>query len=149
MENTILNIAVISFPRTASKFITNHYAKQSGKQPAYGVLHKSEYLHPLEKYHIDEIVYGHKHVLHGHWHTLRLLDSEILDYIAKEYRIVTTFRERKLVEQSIKNIAGLDYNIEKLIKQTEKERKNWNLYKQHIIKENSIIDVNYCPKDFL
>ena len=44
MENAISNIAVISFPRTASRSLVHYLSEKYNKIPAHGVLHYPEYL---------------------------------------------------------------------------------------------------------
>lgn len=144
MEITIHNIAVISVPRTASKFLTKWYADKLQKIPAYGVLHKPEYLGKNE-YNVREIVFGYKHVLHGHWHSLNLLDDDILLCLKQNYKIVTIYRDINKVQSSIETITGRDDLFKELIKKSEKEKLNWNIDEHYVIEGDNVCKVLSIP----
>lgn len=144
MENTVLDIAVISFPRTASRSLAKHYAERLGKQTAMGVLHRSQYLHGNE-YNVRDVVFGKKHILHGHWHTLGLLDADILEYIRENYKIVSSYRQRYRVEQSIEKLTGSTEQIPLLLEQTEKERCKWHIYQNHVVCGDNVLSINDVP----
>lgn len=148
MENTVLDIAVISFPRTASRSLAKYYAECLGKQTAMGVLHKSQYLHGNE-YNVRDVVFDKKHILHGHWHTLDLLDQDILDFIRSEYKIVSSYRQRYAVEMSIEKITGSKDMIPDMIEKTNKERSKWHIYQKHIVCGDRILTINDVPDKFL
>lgn len=139
-----MDIAVISFPRTASRSLAKYYAEKLGKQTALGVLHQSEYLHGNE-YDVRDVVFGHQHILHGHWHTLKLLDTDILDFIRDNYKIVSSYRQRYRVEQSIERITGARDRIPELIKQTEQERSKWAIYKKHVVCGDNVLTIDNVP----
>lgn len=131
MANTISNIAVISFPRTASKSLVNHLAEKHNKLTAHGVLHKPEYLGKND-YNVEEIVYGHKHVLHGHWHSLHKLDDKIYQYVMENYRIATSYRRIELVKESLNRITGKDL-FDEVYRQTIIERDKWTIHEHYIM----------------
>lgn len=142
MENTIYNIAVISFPRTASKALVNYLAERHNKLPAYGVLHTPEYLGKNE-YDIEEIVYGHKHILHGHWHSLHKLDNKIYQYVMENYTIATSYRRIDLVKQSLERITGKDL-FDQVYQQTIIERDKWTI-DQHYVMSGDVAHTVQLP----
>lgn len=148
MENTIHNIAVISFPRTASRSLAKHYSKILNKPTALGVLHTSEFLHGAD-YNVREVVFNQKHVLHGHWHSLNLLDEDILEFIRNNYKIVSSVRDQKLVEFSLKKVTGQTSNIPKLIERTINEQRKWTVYKTHQMCGDAVIDIVKVPKGWI
>lgn len=152
MENTVHNIAVISFPRTCSKTLTKFLAEKYNKTPAYGALHIPEYL-GKNKYDIREVVFGQKHVLHGHWHSLNKLEPDVYNFIKENYNIVSSHRDKKLVYQSLAKIIGqTDINsiFEKLLSETEAEKPKWNILEHYIIKGNEICTIQQPdPKSIL
>ena len=139
MENTISNIAVISFPRSGSKTLTRNIARELNKQPAYGVLHTPEYLGE-NNYNIKEVVFSHEYVLHGHWHTINDLEDDIKEEIKNNYKIIDIIRKPvdviqslfKLIDKDEKEI--LDIYFETLYK-TLKAKKDWKIQETIIFEE--------------
>jgi len=148
MSNTICNIAVISFPRTASRSLAKHYSTLLNKPTAMGVLHTSEFLHGNE-YNIREVVLNKKHILHGHWHTLNLLDAEILEFIKNNYKIVSSVREQKYVKSSLDKITGSTVDFNSLVQQTINEKQKWAVYKTHQMCGDIVKDIIDTPKDWI
>lgn len=152
MENAIHNIAVISFPRTCSKTLTKFLAEKYNKIPAYGVLHKPEYLGKNE-YNIREVVFGQNHILHGHWHSLDKLDLDVYDCIKENYTIVSSHRDRRLVYQSLAKIIGqTDINsvFERLLLETEAEKYKWDISEYYAIEGDEIYTIQQPdPKSIL
>ena len=148
MANTVHNIAVISFPRTASRSLAKHYSKLLHKPTELGVLHTSEFLHGAE-YDIREVVFNQTHILHGHWHSLNLLDDDILEFIKNNYNIVSSVRERNLVEMSLEKITGSTSIFAQLAEQTANEKCKWSIYKTHQMCGDEVKDVTEVPKDWI
>lgn len=159
MAYTVPNIAVISFPRTASKYLVNFQSKLYGFKPAEGVLHKPEFFGDSKNWeNMEEIVYGRKHVLHGHWHSLNKLPHDIYFYIKQNYEIVTSHRETKLVKDSVRRILNnksadhwyrFDTHWQELIDQTNDEIKEWNISRRYVFTKNKIEIVDECPDNFI
>jgi len=139
MENTISNIAVISFPRSGSKTLTRNIARELNKQPAYGVLHTPEYLGE-NNYNIKEVVFSHEYVLHGHWHTINDLEDDIKEEIKNNYKIIDIIRKPVDVIQSLFKLIDkdeqeiLDIYFETLYK-TLKAKKDWKIQETIIFEE--------------
>ena len=148
-RNTVLDIAVISVPRTASKSLTDYYSKETGKSAAVGILHKPEFLKPTVEYNVRKTVYEKQHVLHGHWHTLPLLDNDIKFFLRTYYKIVTSHRPEKLVRQSIERITGRDDIFDEMIKKSLEEMRHWNIHQRYIIDGDEIIPVDECPEGYV
>jgi hypothetical protein len=134
MENTISNIAVISFPRTASKALVDYMAKEHSKLPAHGVLHKPEYLGKND-YNVKDIVFGQNHILHGHWHSLNQLDSEIYDFVKENYTIVCSHRPKHLVKKSLLQITGKDL-YDDVYKRSMEEYSKWKISAHYVMSGN-------------
>jgi hypothetical protein len=135
MAEPIHNIAVISFPRTASKTLTTWYANKFDKIAAHGILHNPEY-HGANDYtypNMKRRVFECTHVLHGHWHSLNLLDKDIINFIKDNYKIVSAHRESKLVFESLNEITNKPELIAELIEKTNAEKANWDIWKHHLI----------------
>jgi len=135
MAEPIHNIAVISFPRTGSKALTTWYANKFDKIAAHGILHKPEYHGVSEYTHSDmkRKVFECNHVLHGHWHSLHMLDKDIIKFIKDNYKIVSAHRESKLVFESLNQITNKPELIDGLIEKTNAEKANWDIWKHHFI----------------
>jgi len=131
MENAISNIAVISFPRTASRSLVHYLSEKYNKIPAHGVLHYPEYLGKND-YDIENIVYGCKHILHGHWHSLDKLNPDIYNFVKKNYTIVTSHREMDLVKKSIIQITGKDL-FDDVYKKSIVEKRKWDISEHYIM----------------
>ena len=108
MAKSICDIAVISIPRSGSKSLVDIYCEKYHKLPAYGVLHTPKYLGKND-YDVEAIIKGHKHVLHGHWHTINELAPELQAYIRDHYRIVTVTRPMLDILSSLDRIIDLPY----------------------------------------
>ena len=149
MADSVSNIAVISFPRTASKYCVRWYAEKLGKDVAYGVLHKPEYLIP-EKRDIREIVFGYNHVLHGHWHTLNLLNDDILDCLKNNYKIVTTYYPQHLTYDNFLNVTKTTDSklFDSVMEKTIEERKKWDIWKSHIVDGDNVATVQGPPEGY-
>ena len=100
---------------------------------------------------MEEIVYGNKHVLHGHWHSLNKLPNNIYFYIKENYKIVTSHRPINLVKSSLKRIIGDEWETHwnEIIKQTNDEIKEWDISKRYIFSKNKIEIVDECPANFI
>ena len=131
----IHNIAVISFPRTASKTLATWYANKFDKIAAHGILHQPEYYGESYCSYTDmrKIVFECTHVLHGHWHTLDMLDKDIIKFIKDNYKIVSAHRESNLVFESLNQITNKPEIIAGLIEKTNAEKANWDIWKHHLI----------------
>ena len=152
MAYSVPNIAVISFPRTASKYLVNFQSKLYGFKPAEGVLHKPQFVGTNDNYNkMEEIVYGNKHVLHGHWHSLNRLPHDIYFYIKQNYQIVTSHRSVDLVKSSLKRIIGDEWETHwnEIIEQTNDEIKEWNISRRYVFTKNKIQIVDECPDNFI
>jgi len=147
MENPISNIAVISFPRTASKALTKWYSDKLDKIPAYGVLHKPEYLGKND-YDKEEVIFSHRYVLHGHWHSLFLLEDHLLDYIRLNYNIVTCYRQKTLVKKSLERITNRNDLFDTLLTNSSIEKQRWSIWKSYVVAGDRIETVQSAPKDF-
>lgn len=148
MENTIHNIAVISFPRTGSKSLVDYLAKKYNKLPAYGVLHTPEYLGKND-YNVNEVVFGCKHILHGHWHSLCNLDIDVYNFVKENYTIVTSHREIQKVKKSLYKITGQDL-YDNLQIQSIKEMKKWKISQHYVMSgENVYIIPEHYPRSIL
>jgi hypothetical protein len=149
MENPIHNIAVISFPRTASKSLSRYYSNLMGKPIALGVLHKSETRWiGKNDYDILKVVTECNHILHGHWHTLHLVDEDVKEFIRENYKIVTCYRDIDKVKASIVEITDRDDLFDETMKQTLNERPNWDIWKHHILDGDNIATIQEAPKGF-
>lgn len=148
MENTIRNIAVISFPRTSSKSLVKAYSEKLQKLPAYGVLHKPEYLGKND-YNVKEVVFSFKHVLHGHWHSLHLLDEDVITCLKQNYKIVTCYRDIDKVRSSIENITGRTDLFDDLIYKSKLEKDKWEVWKQHVIEGDNLYTVDEPPPNYI
>lgn len=149
MENPIHNIAVISFPRTASKSLSRYYSDLYGKPTALSVLHKPETRWIGKNgYDILKVVTECNHILHGHWHTLHLLDQTVKNFIRENYKIVTCYREMNMVRESISKITDIDDLFDITMEQTLIERPNWDIWKHHTLDGDSIETVQEAPKGF-
>jgi len=147
MENSVSNIAVISFPRTASKALTKWYSDKLNKIPAYGVLHKPEYLGKND-YNKEEVIFSHKYVLHGHWHSLFLLDDYLLDHIRLNYNIVTCYRQETLVRKSLERITTRSDLFDTLLTNSGIEKQRWSIWKSHVVAGDKIETVQSTPQGF-
>lgn len=138
------NIAVISFPFTKSRALTDWYANENGKIAAYGILHQPDYLSISDyTYSVSamrSVVFAKTHVLHGHWHTLNALDTDVLDFIKVNYKIVSAHKESSLVYASLDEVAttypvhGKSNKadlIADLIVRTNTEKAKWDIWKHH------------------
>ena len=139
------NIAVISFPFTNSRKCVDWYANENGKIAAYGILHQPDYIN-ISDYtytvsNMRSIVFGCTHVLHGHWHSLNALNTDVLDFIKDNYKIVSTYKESSAVYTSLDEVAT-SYPIwgksdkatliADIIAKTNTEKAKWDIWKQHI-----------------
>jgi len=129
------NIAVISFPRTASKTLTHWYANKFDKIAAISILHQPVYYKGPVPFYSDmrKTVFDCTHVLHGHWHSLHMLDKDIIKFIKDNYKIVSSHRESKLVFESLNKITNKPELIDGLIEKTNAEKANWDIWKHHFI----------------
>ena len=146
MAEPIHNIAVISFPFTKSRGLTDWYANKNGKIAAYGILHQPDYLSISDyTYSVSamrSIVFAKTHVLHGHWHTLNALDTDVLDFIKVNYKIVSAHRESKLVFESLNEITNKPELIAGLIEKTNAEKANWDIWKHYHMFMTNITEID-------
>ena len=112
MENSVSNIAVISFPNK------------------------------------EEVIFSHKYVLHGHWHSLFLLEDHLLDYIRLNYNIVTCYRQKTLVKESLERITNRNDLFDTLLTNSSIERQRWPIWKSHVVAGDKIETVQNSPKGF-
>lgn len=146
MENTVPNIAVISFPRTASKSLAKWYGKIFDKPVALGSLHAPQF-YGSNIYNTQEIIKAKTHILHGHWHSLDKLDKDSLVNLYNNYRIVTSYREQSMVKQSILRITGEDL-FDEILAKTIAERSKWNIWRNHIVEGENVEIVSCAPEGF-
>lgn len=146
MENTIFNIAVISFPRTASRSLANWCGKKYNKPVALGSLHQPEYF-GKNVYDTKKIVKAKTHILHGHWHSLHKLDSETLKYLMNNYSIFTSYREENLVRESLLKITGKNL-FDEVMQKSLIEKARWNISKHYIIKGDNVENITQAPHGF-
>tara|TARA_B100000959_G_scaffold277751_1_gene334858 strand:+ start:1170 stop:1613 length:444 start_codon:yes stop_codon:yes gene_type:complete len=142
MADSIQNIAVIALPRTGSRSLVKKLANELGKEPALGILHKPEYIESEWDHDLRETVFGHQHVIHGHWHTIEELDIDIQSEIRNNYKIVdiirhpwTTFLSmQKLIHETQPDVdVGPIFSDTFHITQCTKLR--WPIYKTYIFED--------------
>lgn len=150
MENE--NIAIISVPRTASRSLTKHFSKMTGKPVALGTLAVPEFLGPrADEELVRSLVKNKTHVLHGHWHTLDQLSPDILDIIRNEYTIFTSYRDEMLVRESLYKIdpSITEEKVTDLFAGSELERAKWNVAKSYVLDEENVNEVTERPNGFV
>ena len=149
------NIAVISFPFTKSRALTDWYANENGKIAAYGILHQPDYLSISDyTYSVSamrSIVFAKTHVLHGHWHTLNALDTDILDFIKDNYNIVSAHRESSSVYTSLDEVATSYPVLAKadraaliadIITKANTEKAKWDIWKHYHMFMTNITEID-------
>lgn len=146
MADSIFNIAVISFPRTASKSLAEWYGRKYNKSVALGSLHTPEYL-GRNLYDTKRIVKDKTDILHGHWHSLHKLDPETLGDLLLNYKIVTCYRKEELVRASILRVTGKDL-FDKTMHQTLREKGRWKIWKEHIVNGDQVETVEGIPHGY-
>ena len=149
MANSIHNIAVISFPRTASKALVRWYGKQLNKPIALGSLHHPTHM-GTNDYNIREIVFAESHILHGHWHSLNLLDDDILDCLKNNYKIVTSYYPQHLTYDNFLNVTKTTDSklFDSVMEKTIEERKKWDIWKSHIVDGDNVETVQGPPEGY-
>lgn len=146
MENTVHNIAVISFPRTASRSLAKWCGEKYNKPVALGSLHEPEYF-GRNIYNTKEIVKAKTHILHGHWHSLHKLDKDVLSDLYYNYTIFTSYRKEALVRQSLIKITGKDL-FKEIMKASIAEKRKWNIKQRYIMKGDTVESVLQRPEGF-
>ena len=81
--------AVISYPRTGSRYLASQYAKKYNLEIGY--LHHAKSV-PSKCLTYSELV-SQKWILHAHWHTVHLLSAEHKNHILENYKIVNIERD--------------------------------------------------------
>lgn len=147
MENSVYNIAVISFPRTASKSLAEWYGKKYNKPVALGSLHQPEYL-GKNFWDTKDLVFSKTHILHGHWHSLDKLDEDTLECLRSDYKIVTSYREANLVYDSLLRITQKPDLFGSTMAKSLEEKQKWDIWKHHVLKGDIVETVSSAPKGF-
>lgn len=139
--NDVENVAVISIPRTGSKSLVNTIAEIKNKEIKYGILHKPEYLGKVfTENEVAECVFSKKYILHGHWHTLHLLQEEIQEFIKKNYAIVSVIRDHQMILKSVNRLLvqtlglkiannDIEKKVNQIIEDSYKVMNSWPIYK--------------------
>lgn len=146
MANTVFNIAVISFPRTCSKTLAQHYGKLYNRPVAEGSLHDPEYM--ASDCFNPSLVFDETHVLHGHWHSLYKLEPDVLAHLREHYKIVTSYRKEELVRESVLKITGYNNAFNNAMDLTIPARKEWDIWKQYVIEGDNIETVKSIPAGY-
>ena len=103
--------AIISYPRTGSRFLANKYAKEYNLEIGY--LHHAKSV-PSKCLTYEELV-SQKWILHAHWHTVHLLSNKYKEHILQNYKIVHIERNHEhIFLSSIITMAtgNIDFNID-------------------------------------
>jgi len=149
MENTVYNIAVISFPRTASKSLAKYYSKLYNKPCALGSLHEPQHLYTNSNCFQPKLIFEKTHILHGHWHSLHNIDQTALNFLRDNYKIVTSYRKEELVKESILQITNKEQAFNDCIQETVLVRGQWNIWKHYIIDGENIDTVLAQPERYV
>ena len=145
MEDTIHNIAVISFPRTTSKSLAKYYGTLYNKPVAEGSLHQPLYLG--SDCYDPGLIFEETHILHGHWHSLHNLSEQALDHLRNKYKIVTSYRPEQQVRDSLERITGKDL-FDDTMAATIPVRNQWFIWKQFVIDGDDITEVDSMPEGY-
>jgi len=70
--------------------------------------------------------------LHGHWHSLNQLDSEIYDFVKENYTIVCSHRLKLLVKKSLLKITGEDL-YDDVYKRSMEEYSKWKISAHYVM----------------
>ena len=145
MENSIYNIAVISFPRTTSRSLGKYYSELYNKPLAEGSLHEPEYIG--SNCYDPGLVFMETHILHGHWHSLHNLPEPALEHLRNNYKIVTSYRREELVRESLQRITGKDL-FDDIMSQTIAVREQWDIWKHYVIEGEKVSVVDAQPEGY-
>jgi hypothetical protein len=103
--------AVISYPRTGSRSLAKKYSTELGLNIGY--LHRAKSV-PSYCLSYNQLI-KHDWILHAHWHTIHMLNTEYKKYIEKNYKIVHIQRNQEHIFLSAlitMHTGNIDFTID-------------------------------------